>query len=94
MLYIKAYSGMEERHRESMADNAFVQAVVEGRVRKRLREKHSWAINEAAKHAKMVEVDPLRQEQWQEFDKEDKEKSQDKKSDNSTVADACKLDHM
>ena len=31
-----------------------------------------WTINDAVKYARMIEADQLRDEQWQEFDKEDK----------------------
>ena len=37
VLSIKAYRGMEERYRDSMAAKAFVEAVMEKQVRRKLR---------------------------------------------------------
>ena len=77
VLSIKAYGGMEERYRDSMAAKAFVEAVIDKQVHRKLREKHPWTINNAVKYAQMIEADQLKEEQWQDFDKEDKEKSKE-----------------
>ena len=55
-------------YRNSMAAKAFVVAVVDKQVCKKLREKHSRTINDAVKYAPMIEADKLREELWQEFD--------------------------
>ena len=54
-----------------MAAKVFVEAVVDERVCRKLREKHPRTINDAVKQAQMVEADQLWEEQWQEYDKED-----------------------
>ena len=51
-----------------MAAKAFVEAVIDKQVRRKLREKHPWTINNAVKYAQMIEADKLREEQLQEFD--------------------------
>ena len=89
---MKANGGMEVRHRESMTAKAFVEARIDERARRKLRKKHPQTINNAVKHAQMVEEDQLREEQWQEFDKEDKETFQDRKSNRSREVKMCILD--
>ena len=57
---------------------------------RRVRERNLQTINYDVKYFWMLEVDQLREEKWQEFDEEDKEKSNVKKSDKSRAVDACK----
>ena len=59
-----------------MAAKAFVEAVVDKQVNRKLREKHPRTINDAVECARMIEADKLREEQWQEFDQENNEKIQ------------------
>ena len=92
VLSIKAYGGMEETYRDSMAAKAFVEAVVDKQVRRKLREKHPRTINDAVKCARMIEADKLREEQWQEFDREDKEKSKGTRSDKNRAIEDCNPD--
>ena len=54
-----------------MATKAFVEVVVDKRLK--VQEKHPKTINEAVKGRQMVDLNQLREEQWQEFDKEKKE---------------------
>ena len=51
---------MEERHMESTATKAFVKAVVNRRVRRKLRQKYPWTINDVVKHIWIVELGQLR----------------------------------
>ena len=64
---IKANGGMEEIYGDSMAAKAFVEAVVDKQIRRKLREKHPRTINDAVKCARMIEANKLREEQWQEL---------------------------
>ena len=80
-LSIKAYSGMEEKYRDSMAAKAFVEAVVDKDVRRRLRQKHPKTVNEAVRHARIIEADQLREDLWQDYEKDKDKGSKDKKSE-------------
>ena len=46
VLLIKTYRGMEERYRDSMAAKAFVEAVIDKQVHRKLREKHPKRIRQ------------------------------------------------
>ena len=89
-LSIKAYAGMEEKYRDSMAAKAFVEAVVDKDVRRRLRQKHPKTINEAVRHARMIEADQLREDLWQEFDSGKGKDSKEKKTDKTRAVEATK----
>ena len=82
-LALKAYRGMEEKFRESMAAKAFVEAVVEPSIRRRLRQKHPSNLNEAVRVARMMEADRLKEEQWQEYRREEKAKYGERKTEKS-----------
>ena len=87
VLSLKAYEGMEERFRESMVAKALVEAVVDPDVRRKLRQKHPRTLNEAVRHARMVEADRMKEEQWQAYKKEDKGKIDEKKQDKTRAID-------
>ena len=57
-----------------------------------LEKKHPQTINGAVKYPRMIKADQPREAQWQEFEKEDKEKSKESKSDKNRVIEDCKPD--
>ena len=87
VLALKAYRGMEEKFRESMAAKALVESVLEPDIRRKLRQRHPKTLNEAVRYARIVEADKLKEEQWQEYKKKDKGNSGDKKVEKSRVVD-------
>ena len=84
-LALKAYRGMEERFRESMSAKAFCEAVVEPGIRRRLRQKHPKTLNEAVRVARMLDADLMKEEQWQEYNRSEKAKAGEKKSEKTRV---------